>query len=373
MDRYIARLYLINVLTLLVLLGGFVVTVDVFVNLTRFSKAAIENTALVETGAEEPEGLALAVRTTAVIAGFWGPKLLQLYNYLIGIVLVAAMGFTCAQLVRQREFVALLASGVPLHRMSLPFAAVALLLTGLQAVNQEVFVPKVAPLLARDVGDAGASSIEAFTVRLVPDDEGRVFQATRFDPDAGTLEGLTVFERDGAGVVVRVVRADGASWDGAGWVLENGIARGNDGASRADAPTPVDRLDSSLDPTRLKIRHLRGFGESLAWGQITQIIEAGGMDGQSIDRLDRVRWGRLASMASNLVVLFAALPFFLRKLPGPMILAGLKAAPVGLLGLVAAGAAPSMPVGGLPVWIGVFIPTLVLMPLAVALFAGVKS
>ena len=174
-------------------------------------------------------------------------------------------------------------------------------------------------------------------------------------------------------MVVRVVTADGASWDGGGWTLENGTVRGNDNASRANAPTPIERLDSSLDPTRLKIRHLRGFGESLAWGQITQIIEAGGMDDQSIDRLDRVRWGRLASMASNLVVLIAALPFFLRKLPGPMILAGLKAAPVGLLGLVAAGAAPSMPVGGLPVWIGVFIPTLVLLPLAVALFAGVKS
>ena len=367
MDRYIARLYLINVLTLLVLLGGFVVTVDVFVNLSRFANAAGEVEA---AGEEDLEGVALAVRTVGVIAGVWGPKLLQLYNYLIGLVLVGAMGFTCAQLVRQREFVALLASGVPLQRISLPFAVVALALTAAQAINQEVLVPKVAPLLARDVSEAGDTTIDSFIVKLVPDDEGRIFQASRFDPDAGVLDGLTVFERDGLGVVTRVVTADSATWEDGAWTLAGGLVSDE----RAGGTTmPVARLDSSLDPTRLKIRHLRGFGESLGWGQISSIIDAGGMDDKSIDRLDRVRWGRLASMASNLVVLFAALPFFLRKLPGPMILAGLKAAPVGLLGLVAAGAAPSMPIGGLPVYIGVFIPTLVLLPLAVALFAGVKT
>ncbi len=367
MDRYIARLYAINVLTLLVLLGGFVVTVDVFINLSRFSNAAAENIA---PDASEPEGIARAVRTVVVIADFWGPKLLQLYNYLIGIIMVGAMGFTCSQLVRQREFVALLASGVPLQRVAMPFAAVALALTLVQAVNQEVVIPKVAPLLAREVDNAGSHSIGGFPVRPVPDDTGRIFTAERFDPELGEVQRLGVYERDSEGVVTRVVRADSAAWDQNGWVLTNG--RASD-PSTGMTGLPVVRLDTSLDPTRLKIQHLRGFGESLSWGQIGEIIERGGMDGQAIDRLDRVRWGRVASMISNLVVLFAAVPFFLRKLPGPMILAGLRAAPIALLGLVAAGAAPSLPIGGLPVWLGVFIPTLVLLPLAVALFSNVRT
>lgn len=367
MDRYIARLYAINVLTLLVLLAGFVVTVDVFVNLARFSTAASDVTG---ASGEEPEGIALAVRTVVVIADFWGPKLLQLFNYLIGVVMVGAMGFTCAQLVRQREFVALLASGVPLHRVAMPFAAVALALTLVQAVNQELIVPRLAPLLAREVDDAGTDSVRGFPVSLIPDETGRIFAAERFDPESDTLEGLRVYERDERGVVARRVRADRAVWDGDGWRLENGLMSA---VREGVVDQPVARLESRLDPTRLSVQHLRGFGESLSWGQIGRILRAGGMDEQATERLDRVRWGRVATMASNLVVLFAALPFFLRKLPGPLIVAGLKAAPVGLLGLVAAGMAPSLPIGGLPVWIGVFIPTLVLLPLAVALFSGVRS
>ena len=368
MDRYIARLYAINVLTLLVLLGGFVVTIDVFVNLTRFSNAASENVA---AEVDQPEGLALLVRTAVVIADFWGPKLLQLFNYLIGIVMVAAMGFTCAQLVRQREFVALIASGVPLQRVAMPFVFVALMLTGLQAVNQELVVPKVAALLARDVEDAGSRDIAGFAVQLVPDEQGRIFTAERFDPEEGRLEGVGIYERSDVGVVTRTIRAESAVWDGSGWVLEGG--RVTDFATDAQQNAPIRRVDTALDPTRLKIRHLRGFGESLGWGDISALLKDGGMDEASMQRLDRVRWGRWASMLSNLIVLFAALPFFLRKLPGPMILAGLKAAPVGLLGLVAAGLAPSIPIGGLPVWVGVFIPALVLLPLSVALISSVRT
>lgn len=366
MDRYIAKLYIVNVLTLLVLLGGFVVTVDVFVNLTQFSEAASESAG----GEDEVEGVALAGRTAVVIAGYWGPKLLQLFNYLVGLVMIGAMGFTCTQLVRQREFVALLASGVPLHRVMRPFAIVALLLTGLQALNQELIVPRVAPLLARDVNDAGQREIDGFPVRLVPDEVGHVFSATSFDPKTDRLTDLGVYERDDRAVVVRVVRADAATWDGDGWTLENGRVTDLRSGSRNQ---PIARLDTGLDPTRLRIKHLQGFGEALAWGQINDILERGGLDAREAKRLDRVRWGRVASMASNLVVLFACMPFFLTKLPKPMILAGLKAAPVGLLGLVAIGAAPSLPIGGLPVWLGVFLPTCVLLPLMVALISGIRS
>ena len=367
-DRYIGRLYLINVVTMLVLLAGFVVTVDVFVNLARFSNVAQE-TAFEQTQ-EETSGVALAMRTVLIIADYWGPKLLQLFNYLLGVVLVAGMGFTCAQLTRQREFVALLASGIPLQRLALPFIAVALGLTALQAINQEFVVPKLAPLLVREVGDAGSRETEAFAISLVPDDEGRLLRARKFDPEKSEIEGLEVYERNENAVVTRVIRADRGVWDGTGWVLENGRVSNLQTGVRGRG---VDRVDTPLDPTRLKVRLLRGYGESLGWRQVGAIIDAGGMGESAAKRLDQMRWGRIATMASNLVVLIAALPFFLRKLPGPMIAAGLKAAPIGLLGLVAAGAAASLPIGGLPVWIGVFLPTVVLLPLAVALFSGVKT
>ncbi len=370
-DRYIARLYLINVLTLLLILGGFIVTVDVFVNLSRFTNAAAE--AFGGEG-EEATGLRLVFGTVLGVANIWGPRLLQLFNYLIGVVLVAGMGFTCTQLVRHRELVAMLAGGVSLHRIARPFAVVALMFIALQAVNQEVLVPSVAHLLTRDAGDVGRRDVAAFPVRLVPDDEGRLFHAEAFVNETQTLRGLHVFQRSDAGAVTRVIEADAATWDGRGWALEGGIAR-TPWASGAggSAPTPIDRLDSTLDPAGLKIRHLQGYARSLGFLQISRILEYTGLDERSRRDLERMRWGRLAGLAGNLVTLLAALPFFLVRLPQPMISASLKAAPVAAGGLVAAAAAPELALPGLPIWLGAFVPCLLLLPIAVALFSGLRT
>lgn len=369
-DRYIARLYLINVLTLLVILAGFVVTVDVFVNLSRFAESASEAFGV---HGEKATGLRLVIGTILGIANIWGPRLLQLFNYLNGVVLVTAMGFTCAQLVRHREFVAMLAGGVSLHRVARPFVVVALAFVALQAVNQELVVPSMAHLLTRDAGDVGTRGISSFPVRLVPDDQGRLFYADHFLNDTRTLQHLTVFERSPDGVVQHVISADKAVWDGRGWVLTNGVERTPASAAPGANPRPVQRIDSTLDPMGLKVRYLQGFARSLGWMQISDILQHGGLDERSQHDLERTRWGRLASLASNLVTLLAALPFFLVKLPQPMVSASLKAAPVAIGGLIAAAAAPEIALPGLPIWLGAFVPCLLLLPIAIALFSGLRT
>lgn len=371
-DRYIARLYLINVVTLLVILAGFVVTVDVFVNLSRFTRSAAD--VFGSSDGKSATGLRLIIGTILGIANIWGPRLLQLFNYLNGVVLVAAMGFTCSQLVRHREFVAMLAGGLSLHRIARPFVGVALGFVLLQGVNQEMVVPAMAHLLTRDAGDVGRRDVEAFTVRLVPDDQGRLFYADRFVNRTRTLENLHVFERDPSGEVRRVIGAPSARWDGRGWVLTRGIARTPPSeAAAGDAPRPVDRIDSSLDPMGLKVRYLQGFGRSLGWTQISSILRHGGLDERSKQDLDRTRWGRIATLASNFVTLLAALPFFLLRLPQPMLAPALKAAPVAIGGLIAAAAAPEIALPGLPVWLGAFVPCLLLLPIALALFSGLRT
>jgi len=165
LDRYIAKLYLLNVITLFVVLGGFIVTVDVVLNLERFSGAAERE--LENAGDASP--LRHGLLTTLFIFHLWWPRLLQLFGYLCGMVLIAAMGFTCAQLVRHREFVAVLASGVCLHRLVKPFVVVAAGMIALQAVDQEILVPRVAHLLTRDQEESGRATVSAFPVGLTPD------------------------------------------------------------------------------------------------------------------------------------------------------------------------------------------------------------
>lgn len=369
-SRYIARLYLTNIAVLLIVLFSFIVSVDVVLNLSRFSDHAVETAQ--SAGRAEPEGLRLALLTAVLVVDLWGPRLLQLFGYLIGVVLVVAMGFTCAQLVRHREFVALLASGVSLTRIALPFLAVAALFCAIQALNQELVVPRVAHLLTREHGESGRRSIADFPVTLATDGTGRVFHAAAFNDQAGTLDRLTVFEQDNTGRVRRVVTADSAQWTGAGWTLQNGRER--DLAPGADtATTPTDFIPTALDPTRIKVKALEGFGQNLSWPQINEIIAHGGLDNDARSRLDRARWGRLATLVSNLATVVAALPFFLKRMPGSMLGSTLRASPIAALGLVAAAAAPAVALPGLPAWLGAFVPCAVLLAIASALFTGIRS
>ncbi|MFU8827831.1 MAG: LptF/LptG family permease [Phycisphaerales bacterium] len=377
--RYIARVYLINVVSLLVFLFGFIVVVDVFVNLRRF-------TAQASSTAEGESSLHVALLTVMLIVDIWVPRLLQLFNYLGGVVLIGAMGFTCAQMVRSREFVALLASGVSLQSLARPFLIVALVISGVQVVNMEVVVPSMAHLLTRGISDSGDRSIRSFRLPPSADGELRLISAARFEDAEQMLLAPMVYERvreaDGTLTVRSIVRADSAHWDGSGWVLENGYrervgTRPLEGTSRPmqaePVRTPIDRLDSRLDPERIKVRYLTGLAENLSYRQLGTIIEGGGLADDKIRELQRIRYGRYAALLASLLTLMAALPCFLVRMPGPMLKPALRASLIAIPGLGAAAAASIVPMPGLPDWLGPFVPGLIMLPAAIALYSSIKS
>lgn len=369
LTRYIARVYTINVATLFVLLFGLVITVDVILNLRRFTRTAED---VIDSGGGDVNFFSKTATTLVLVVDLWGPRLLQLFAYLSGVVLIAAMGFTCAQLVRHREFVAMMAGGLSLHRVIRPFLIVALAVTTLQIINQEILIPRIAHLLAREPGDSGKRHIDSFRVRLVPDGAGRLLSARRFDPPTATLDKPFFWERDAANRLLGTVSADRAQWDGRGWVLENGVAQVPTPGSAMRAQ-PIDRLDIPLDPDAIVIHHLKDLGQNLSWRQISRMIESGGLDERSRTRLETVRWGRIAGLASNLITLLAALPLFLVRMPQPMLVPTLKSAPIALLGLAAAALSTSAALPGIPVWLGVFVPSLILLPIAIALLSGIRT
>ena len=369
LERYIAKLYLLNILTLFVILAGFVVTIDVIMNLDDFSRAADRELERADSG-DSP--LRHALLTTLFIFHLWWPRLLQLFGYLVGLVLIAAMGFTCGQLVRHREFVAILASGVSLQRLVRPFVIVAVGVIALQAVDQEILVPRVAHLLTRDQEEAGRATVDAFPVKLTPDGRGRILSAAAFDDATGLLTEPTIWTRNEHSEIVSVVRADAARWNQNAWILENGVVTYPSETGRAER-SPIGRIEMPLGPREIKIRHLQDFAQNLSWGQLTDMIESGSLDGRAADRLDRIRWGRLASLVSNFVALLAAIPFFLKRVPQPMLLPAVKCAPIALAGLTAAGLSGSIALPGLPVYVGVFVPTLILLPLAISLYTSIKT
>ncbi|MCB9838566.1 MAG: LptF/LptG family permease [Phycisphaeraceae bacterium] len=363
LDRYIARLYLTNIVAILVALMSFVVAVDVVVNLPALMGAG---RAIAGDNAPAHE-LALAV--LRVVAGLWGPRLLQLFSYLAGVVCIAAMGFTCVNLVRRRECVAVLASGLSLHRLFVPFLAVALLVTAAQAVDQELLIPRVAHRLLRNYENAATSAGANLRVPLLTDSANRLWYAVRYDSGDQRLEDLAVWERDPEGGVTSRITADAARWTGAEWMLEHGVAE-NLAGDRA----PIDRIATDLDPTAILVNRFKGFGQNLSWRQISAALnQPVPVSDRTRRELNTIRYGRVGIMACNLLTLCIVLPFFLMREPRGMLRQTIKAAPVAAVALIGAVVAVAAPPPGLPVWVGAMIPALVLIPIAIATTSGLRT
>ena len=255
LDRYIARQFIVNVAVLFVILFCFVVTVDVSINLDRFNRVATELSAV---DGHETGTLRHVVVTILVILDLWWPRLLQLFNFLLGLVMVGAMGFTCTQFLRHREFLAMVSAGQSLHRVLRPILISALALTALQGVNQELIVPRIAPLLPRQHGDAGRRNLEVSRIPLMPDGDTRLLYAREFDPKAGELRGVFIIETDEAGRAIDAIRAERAVWDGEAWNLEDMTVESRllNTPPRADVPS---RFVTGLTPTRLRMQQYKAY------------------------------------------------------------------------------------------------------------------
>jgi lipopolysaccharide export system permease protein len=367
LDRYIIRQFLFNVVALLVILFCFVVTIDIALNIDRFLRAADQ---ISRAGGQPVEGLGRVAFACLLALDWWWPRLLMLFNFLLGTVMVGAMGFTFSQMARHRELVAVLAGGLSLHRVGRPIMLSALGLTGLAILNQELVLPPIAPLLTRDHNAVGRHELGVSSLPLTPDAHNRLFAARQFDADAEILEGLYILERDEPGTAIRVITSARAHWDGGAWILEEPRVE----ARRAGAPTDVGPIQTDLDPTTLKMRRSAVLSQNLGTAKLTQLLRRPGLlDQRSRDQIERIRLGRFATMAANLLTLVIAMPFFLTRVPGNQLLRSLACAPIAIVALVGGvlGAAAAVP--GLPAWLSTAIPVLILAPVAIAMISVVKT
>lgn len=384
LDRYIARQYLFNIGALLALLFSFVVAVDVALNIDIFLASA-DKWMAAEAGAGEPAGgpvrrVALAA---VLVVDLWWPRLLQLFGYLVGLILIAAMGFTFTQMVRHREMVAVLAGGVSLYRLARPVIVVAALVLGVKIINQELILsrPEIAPLLMRSNDDLGRRDWSESRVKLMRDARNRIFLAQSFDPSAGTLNKLTVFERDEGGMLKRVIAAEEAKWRDGGWDLVNPVvqgtgllpAGGKDGPGGSGSDGVPRRLETDLDPQTLKLNQYASFSQTLSWGQIGEMLASPLLKPEMRDRLQRIRWSRVSQSASIVLSLIVAMPFYLVREPRNMLAQTLKCAPIGISALMGGILLSLLPWPGLPPGFATFIPVFVLCPVAVAMVSWLKT
>jgi len=262
----------------------------------------------------------------------------------------------------------------------------------IQLLNQEMLLPRVAPLLLRDHEDIGTESIRSFEVRFTPDRQDALFQSPLFDPRTGRLESPTIIERDERGRTVRRLTATRATWtqdhsvdgeDGrSGWVLEDGVAIDLAGAATAEsvgAPrrsrVAVDFYETDLSPRVLTVRRHGEYAAMLNLRQIDEVLDMPGIVKQeSVARsLLRHRYSRFASVLVNVLVMWLALPSFLLREPSDLVLRSLQCAAITIPALIGAAIFMAVDLPGIAPVVGVFVPVLVLLPIVLGQWMYVKT
>jgi len=372
LDRYIAGRFIGNFCILLMLLFFFAVSIDILLELDEYVDAA-----RLQVG-EQAGSVSMVIAFIEVVVNFHGPRIFQFYAYMVGLLSVGAMGFTLAEMHRNRETVAMLAAGVPLQRIALPIIVAALGLNCLQLLNQEFMLPRLAPMLIRKHGDIGQQGVQAFIVRFTADGNGNLLQAPKFDPQTNTLKLPTFLDRDEEGRTVRRVTADEAVWsdEADAWLLVNGRAITPRTGTSSDTTAmllgqPIDRYDTDLTPDVLTMRRFGQFATMLSLSQIREMLRSPGV--VDADALVRFAYARFTTVFINMIVLIMVLPYFLLREPANLLRNSVLCAGAAIPATMGALLALAMPVPGIPPAIGVFLPVLVLIPVAIFMASTVRT
>jgi len=367
-DRFVITRFLSNFLMLFGLLFIFAISIDVIVQFDEFSEAA--------TRVAREENRSYAIVLVHGILEFHGPRIFQFYAYMVGLVGVAAAGFTLAQMHRNRELVAIMASGTSLHRVGAAILVAEAALVGVQLIDQELILPKLAPKLIREHQQILKPSVETFAVPLTRDSEGNLLYARSMDARAGKATGLLFLLRDSEGPALERITARSGQWDPQGqqWILSGGekITAGEiaePGQAVADRVS-VDAFATNLSPERLMVRRSLQFAQLLSVSQLSAMAGSGGVDRA---RLGRVIYGRFSGALVNLLVLAIALPFFLLREPANMLVQSLKASVIVIPVLVGSLAAMTLEMPGLSPGVGAFLPVAVLLPIAIGRAAYLRT
>ena len=373
LDRVVLRRFLGSFLLLFAIFFLLAVALDVVLQIDEFVDVSKE---AVAAGRFESLPVAVAV----AILDFHGPRLFQLFGFMVGLVAVAAAGFTLSSMVKHRELVAIAAAGIGLVRVGLVILAGAFALNLLALVNGELVLPRLAPMLMRKHDAILARGLREYEVPLTRDADNALLRAVRFDPDAGRLDEPLLLRRDDLGRAVERISARSAVWDedASAWILEDGeaieIRAAGEDAAAGDRVVrrsrPIDRIETDLSPSSLLVRRSAEYAQLLGLVEIQRLREGAGPEA---DVLARAYYGRFAQVAVNLLVLATVLPCFLLREPRPLLAQSARAAAIAVPGILGSIAVMTVEIPGLSPALSAFLPAALLLPIAAARLAWLES
>ena len=177
LDRYVAKNFLVGYAIALAVLLGLRIIIDLFVKIDEFTEHMDLGTGAVLKN----------------ILTFYGLNGTLYFRDFAGMITVVAASFSFGRMVRSNELVAVMASGVSLKRIIGPIVFLAVLLTGLLVIDQELIIPQLADKLVRSHDDIPGQ--ESYDVWFIPDGNGSLICSQRFDVETATLQKPTILLR----------------------------------------------------------------------------------------------------------------------------------------------------------------------------------
>jgi lipopolysaccharide export system permease protein len=384
LDRYIIRNFLINYLLALIVLMGMVVLLDLIVNFDRFIKGA---KAANEAG---------AVHLWVDIADYYGYQCLVIFQVIAGVIPLLAAGFTMVRMTRHRELTAMLASGVSLYRVAAPIVLLAIGLSLLAVMDQEILIPRFQDQLLRKHEEVNLSVAPSSGFEMLRDHQNLVTFMS-YDRTARTLHEVRIIWRDDRGRVFRREMADEATWvpgsdnvagdmgvpAGIGYWLMKGNARYIDdrvagmpsttgpAVSGGASVVPEFPYSTGLEPKHVELFLSKRAIDFLGSGQINELIR----NSPPVTRpaLEKIMHTRATQPVMNVIMLLLGIPFLLTREPNRLIKNMFTCTVVS--GVCFAGTFVFYHMGGnlMPPILSAWMPVLLFGPISLAMLDAIKT
>lgn len=302
LDRYIAKNFLIGYVIAFFVLIGLRIIIELFVNLDEFTEHA-------DLGA-------FAVIKNILV--FYGIRITLYFRDFAGMITVVAAAFSFGKMIRNRELVAVMSSGVSLKRVIVPVIILAITATLILVIDQELIIPPLADKLVR--GEDDIAGEEICDVSFISDANNSLFYSLKFDEKTETLYYPTILPRKirkpGVWEVTGYISADKAVFNRRTqrWDLTNGFFNEKKYQS---VPVAVDYYRTDITPRDIPIRRKAENKSLLSFWQLHTLAKQGKKIKDQAQLYAQMQ-SRVTDPLINLVMLMVSLPILICRDPKSM-------------------------------------------------------
>jgi lipopolysaccharide export LptBFGC system permease protein LptF len=306
LDKYVAVNFIIGYVIAFSVLMGLRIVIDLFVNLDEFAEGADMGGAVVLQNVFE----------------YYKAQMYLYFRDFAGMITVVAAVFSVGKMVRNNELIAVMASGVSLKRILMPILLIALVLTAVYVIDQEVLIPNNAEKLVRSHDTVEGKKY--LDVWFIEDAQSSLICSPSFEVSAQTMHNPIIFIRQKVNDYyfrgIAQVRADSATYIGDGkWQFQNGIkmTRPQNPQTQSSTEEPVEFYQTDITPKDIPIRRQANFLDLLSSAQLAELLRNGGKIKDRAE-LYAQKHDRITTPIINFIMLMVALPILICREPKDM-------------------------------------------------------